>query len=90
MPVSEHVPDQSIVLAQIQLAIITGHDPCSILPPVLQHRQSVVETDSYFITGYYSNQSAHNMLRDASIFLKPTPGRLLSQIDAIHVFNKNA
>ena len=39
----EHVPDQAVVLAHGQLALVGRHDPGRILAAVLQYRKRVVQ-----------------------------------------------
>lgn len=39
----EHIPRQAVVLAQVKLVFVTGHDACGILAAVLQYRQAVID-----------------------------------------------
>lgn len=40
---AENVPDEAVVLAEIEFALVAGHDAGSILATMLEHRQTVVQ-----------------------------------------------
>ena len=42
MPGMEHIPDQSVILAQKKPVTITGHDPGSILTAMLESGQRII------------------------------------------------
>jgi hypothetical protein len=45
---AKNIFHKSVVFAQINFAIITGHDACSVLTAMLQHGQGIVQTDPDF------------------------------------------
>ncbi len=38
MLLAEHISNQPLILAQAETAAFAGHNPCSVLPSMLQHR----------------------------------------------------
>src|SRR5690554_94754 len=37
------IPHQAVILAQKKLVVLDGYDSGSILPPMLQHRESIIQ-----------------------------------------------
>jgi hypothetical protein len=55
----EHVTHQAHVLAQVQLAVVLGHDAGRVLAAVLQHGQRVVELLVDGAEAHDTDESAH-------------------------------
>ena len=58
----EDIPDQSLGSADIETSFMARHDPCSILAPVLEDGEAIVERLIDPAFGNYPNDPAHNRL----------------------------
>ena len=57
---TKNVLDQPVVLAQIQLAVIAGHNAGRVLAAMLQYRQGVIQTQADVPARYNAYQTTHD------------------------------
>ncbi len=55
----KHIAHQTVVLAQVQTAVFTGHDARRILAAVLQYRQAVIQSLIHRVLSHNANDSTH-------------------------------
>ncbi len=56
---SEDIPDQSVVLPQVQLALVACYYPRCVLSPVLEHGKTVIKRQIYIGFTNYTDYTAH-------------------------------